>query len=140
MGYFRERPEMLHGICLFASLILSCIFIPAALEAARILFLEGYGAIFGGLRDIHVGAWLTNFFAIFFTILLFWSLTNRLSVGILVYSTLTGILLFAHIQKIHAIDKPLAMGDIFLVSDVLSIIGGVIKANLLKYIFWELSF
>ena len=118
----------------FAGLITFALVTAIAAEAARIACLDGLSAVPGGLSSIVTGAWVTDCLVLTLSILFFWALTNRLSAGILLSASLTGVLLFAHVQKTRAIGKPLAMSDLSLVSDVLSVIGGVLRANLGAFI------
>lgn len=118
----------------FAGLITFALVTAIAAEAARIACLDGLSAVPGGLSSIVTGAWVTDCLVLTLSILFFWALTNRLSAGLLLSASLTGVLLFAHVQKTRAIGKPLAMSDLSLVSDVLSVIGGVLRANLGAFI------
>ena len=116
------------------ALIVASLCLVFSAEAARIACLDGLSAVPGGLSSIVTGAWVTDCLVLTLSILFFWALTNRLSAGILLSASLTGVLLFAHVQKTRAIGKPLAMSDLSLVSDVLSVIGGVLRANLGAFI------
>ena len=118
----------------FAGLITFALVTAIAAEAARIACLDGLSAVPGGLSSIVTGAWVTDCLVLTLSILFFWALTNRLSAGILLSASLTSVLLFAHVQKTRAIGKPLAMSDLSLVGDVLSVIGGVLRANLGAFI------
>ena len=118
----------------FAGLITFALVTAIAAEAARIACLDGLSAVPGGLSSIVTGAWVTDCLVLTLSILFFWALTNRLSAGLLLSASLTSVLLFAHVQKTRAIGKPLAMSDLSLVGDVLSVIGGVLRANLGAFI------
>ncbi len=124
----------LSALGLFAGIITAGLITAVAAEAARIAWLEGLSAVPGGLSSIVTGAWLTDCLVLTLSILFFWALTGRLSLGLVTSATLTGLLLFAHVQKTRAIGKPLAMSDLALVGDVLSVMGGVLRANLGAFI------
>ncbi len=126
----RTRSPRLNALAFLLALIAASLALAVTAEGARIAWLEGLAQVPSGLASIVAGAWLTDGLVLMLAILFFWALTNRLSAGILLSAALTGAILFAHVQKVQAIGKPLAMSDLALLGDVLTVAGGVVRANL----------
>lgn len=136
-GPDKSEKKSASGVRALLALLLlggASIAIAAFAEAIQLFIRGGRELAVSGLAGISIEAWGFDVVSLLLVILLFWALSNRIIVGCISTALFTWTVAFANALKHQAVGKSLVMSDFALIGDVWGVLGGVVSANVGKFV------